>query len=236
MDISTHDTVGPSTAAMVISNKDTMKIDFSVTEKVRDNLSVGQSVRVKKDGNKYKGTISEIGETLDANTGLFKVQAVVNGDERLLSGTTVTVKVDSYRDDSGIVIPYDAVYYSNGEPYVYVAEDGVAKKRDITTGMFDEKHIVITSGLSTGESVITSWASDLRDGAEIEVVPKEGKAEAEKNEDSATKGSEAEKSGEGGSPAEAADETEDKQDKTDQAKESQEKDSASGDTDKKGDN
>ena len=171
--IDPHDTVGPSTAAMIITNKDSMKIDFSVTETVRDNLSVGQKVKVIKDDKKYKGRITEVGEMLDSATGMFKIQAVVNGGDGLLNGTTVTVKVDSYRDDSGIVIPYDAVYYSNGEPYIYVVEDGKAVRRDVETGMFDEKHIVIASGLDAGEQVITSWSADLRDGAEVQVAGEE---------------------------------------------------------------
>ena len=182
VNINPHDTVGPSVAALVISNKDTMKIKFSVPESVRDNLSVGQAVKVKKDGSKINGLITEVGEALDSSTGMFNIEAAVNGGSGLLNGTTVTVKVDSYRDNSGIVIPYDAVYYSNGEPYVYVVESGVARKKDVKTGMFDKKHIVISSGLKAGEQVITSWSADLRDGTEVEAVDKSNsKAQEDKN-------------------------------------------------------
>lgn len=190
LDIDPHDVVTPNTAAMVISNKDSMKIEFSVTENVRDNLSVGQKVKVIKDGNKYKGAITEVGEMLDSSTGMFKIQAVVNGGDGLLNGTTVTVKVDSYRDDSGIVVPYDAVYYSNGEPYLYVAEDGKAVRRDVETGMFDKKHIVIVSGLEEGEQVITSWAADLRDGAEVQIAGTETES-SDENSDSKSEETEA---------------------------------------------
>ncbi|MBR1629296.1 MAG: efflux RND transporter periplasmic adaptor subunit, partial [Lachnospiraceae bacterium] len=182
VNIDPHDTVSPSVAAMVITNKDTMKITFSVPEGVRDNLAVGQKLKVKKDDLKCKGRITQVGEVLDANTGLFEIEAAVSGEKGLLNGTTVTVKVDSYRDNSGIVIPYDAVYYSNGEPYVYVVEGSTAKRRDVKTGMFDKKRIVIASGVKAGEQVITSWSADLRDGAEIEVVDQDSPQEAEENE------------------------------------------------------
>ena len=195
VNIDPHDTVGPSTAAMVISNKDSMKIDFSVTETVRDNLSIGQKVKVIKDGEKYKGAITEIGEMLDGATGMFQIQAVVNGGTGLMSGSTVTVKVDSYRDDSGIVVPYDAVYYSNGAPYLYVIEDGKAVRRDVQTGMFDEKHIVIVSGLEVGEQVITSWAADLRDGAKVQVA---GTEEGSSGENTGSSSEETEKEGQSG--------------------------------------
>ena len=169
IDVEVHDNASPAQAAMVIANKDSMKIEFSVPQNVRDNLYVGQSVRVKKDDSKFKGSITEIGETLDSESGLFKIKAVINGGGELLSGSSVTVKVDSYRDDSGIVVPYDCVYYSNGEPFVYVIENGVAVRKDVTTGMFDEKHIVIIDGVKAGDQVITSWSSDLRDGVKVQV-------------------------------------------------------------------
>ncbi len=51
-----------------------------------------------------------------------------------------------------------------------MAKDGVAVKTDVKTGLFDEKSIVVTKGLKNGDTVITSWSSDLRDGAKIEIA------------------------------------------------------------------
>ena len=38
---------------------------------------------------------------------------------------------------------------------------------DVTTGLYNEDTIAIESGLQEGDEVITSWASGLKNGAEI---------------------------------------------------------------------
>ena len=71
-------------------------------------------------------------------------------------------------------MPYDAVYYDDSQPYVYVAENGIAKRKDVETGIFDMDTITVLSGLSTEDTLITSWSANLREGAEVSVQMKTG--------------------------------------------------------------
>ena len=43
------------------------------------------------------------------------------------------------------------------------------------TGLFNQKDIAILSGLTEGDSIISSWASGLKDGASVEVMSGEDK-------------------------------------------------------------
>jgi hypothetical protein len=47
--------------------------------------------------------------------------------------------------------------------------DGLAKRTNIETGLFDNDNIIVTSGLSATDTVITTWAAQLRDGVEVEI-------------------------------------------------------------------
>ena len=167
VDIEVHDTVNTNTSAMVITNTSNMIVTFKVTEAVRNNLTVGQTVDIYKNGNQCQGVITQIASRLGDNDTMFEIKAAVDGSAGLLTGTTVKVTLDSYNDDSGIVIPYDCLYYSAGEPYIYVAEDGVAQERDVKIGMFNSESVVISEGLSVGETVITSWSGELRNGVKV---------------------------------------------------------------------
>lgn len=80
--------------------------------------------------------------------------------------------VETYSQTDAILIPYDAVYYDNSQPYVYVAVDGLAKRMDVETGIFDEETITVLDGLSTEDVLITSWSANLREGAEVSVKMK----------------------------------------------------------------
>ncbi len=169
--IKEYEIVSTGTEAVLIEDKDNMKVEFSVTEKVRSNLTEGQPIRIEKDDIKVTGQIFEIADVANEQTGLFMVKAYIPGTSGIMSGTTVTVAVDSYMDDSGFVIPNDAVYHSNGQSYVYVVQNGVAARRDVVTGLFDLDRIVIIEGLNDGDRIITSWTSDLNEGDRIKENP-----------------------------------------------------------------
>jgi RND family efflux transporter MFP subunit len=168
--ISVHDYATSTSYAFVISNKDTMIATYYVSEDVRNTFTEGQKITLEKDDNTYSGEIVEIGSAIDQTTGLFKIKAAVTGDTSgLLSGTKATVISDTYHEDNAVIIPYDSVYYDGSQAYVYTVVDGKAKKINIETGLYDNDNIVVTSGLTSSDTVITTWAAQLRDGVEVEI-------------------------------------------------------------------
>ena len=171
-----------SSIAFTISNKNTMQVTFYVTEDVRDEFTAGQAVTVSRGSSTYGGTITEIGNAVDMQKGLFKVKATIYDMPDLASGVTASVTTTCHSAKDVIVIPCDAVYYENGDAYVFVARDGTAVKTPVETGIYDDQNIAITSGLIEGQQVITTWSANLINGCAI-TVP--GQEEAEETADSA---------------------------------------------------
>lgn len=170
VNVKEHDFASPNGPAFVISNKNTMTVTFHVSEGIRNTLHVGQKIQVDRNGKLYDAAITEIGTMIDQNTGLFAVKSCVSTpDASLLTGSSVKVIADTYSQGNAILIPYDAVYYDDSQPYVYVAVDGTARRQDVETGIFDADTITVLSGLTVDEVLITSWSANLRDGAEISV-------------------------------------------------------------------
>lgn len=170
VNVKEHDFASPSGPAFVISNKNTMTVTFNVSEGIRNTLRVGQKIQVDRNGKLYDAAITEIGTMIDQSTGLFAIKSCVNTpDDSLLTGSSVKVIADTYSQNEALLIPYDAVYYDDSQPYVYVAVDGTAKRKDVETGIFDAETITILSGLDEEDILITSWSANLRDGAEISV-------------------------------------------------------------------
>ena len=171
-----------SSIAFTISNKNTMQVTFYVTEDVRDEFTAGQAVTVSRGSSTYGGTITEIGNAVDMQKGLFKVKATIYDMPDLASGVTASITTTCHSAKDVIVIPCDAVYYENGDAYVFVARDGTAVKTPVETGIYDDQNIAITSGLIEGQQVITTWSANLIDGCAI-TVP--GQEKAEETADSA---------------------------------------------------
>jgi len=157
--------------AFVISNGNNKTVTFYVTDDVRQTLTVGQSVRVSSSGKEYQGAVTEVSGVVDATAGLFKIKAVIDNAQDLPDGLVVELSTTAYAVSEAILIPSDALYFEDGNAYVYVARDAAAARVDVTVGLYTADTIAVTGGLSEGEEVITSWSAALKDAAPIRVAP-----------------------------------------------------------------
>lgn len=171
-----------SSPAYTIVNNDTMTVTFQVSEAVKNTLSVGQQITLERNNNTYTASITEVGSSVNPQSGLFQIKAcaAANGTE-LPNGVSVKVSADTYRAENTMIIPYEAVYYENEGAYVYINVDGRAVKTPITTGIFDDDNIVVTSGLQSGDIVVTSWSPQLTDGVLLHEVREEASVEETKD-------------------------------------------------------
>lgn len=177
--IKVNDIASQQNPAYTIVNNDSMTVTFNVSEAVKNTLSLGQNITLERSGNTYEASITEIGASVNQQTGLFQIKALVmvTGNE-LPSGVSVTVKADTYSAQDQILIPYDAVYYENDGAYVYTSVDGVAVKTPVVTGIFNEDTIAVESGLNVGDTVITSWSPKLTDGVQVAPISSAGATDA----------------------------------------------------------
>ncbi len=154
-------------AAFVISNGRNKTVTFYVTDKVRQSLTLGQSVTVSSGGRQYQGSVTEIGGVVDASVGLFKVKAIIDDAQDLPDGLSVELTTTAYSATGAILIPSDALYFEDGNAYVYIAKDGTAVRTDVTVGLYTADTIAVTAGLMEGDQVITTWSASLKNGAPI---------------------------------------------------------------------
>ena len=157
-------------AAYVIISDDGAIASFGVPESTYRMLSLGQAVKVERNGVVYDGSIVEIPLQINPQTGLFTVKAAVKGDtDQLIMGTSVKVTLAAQHAERVLTIPIDCVYYESGDSYTYVLEGNIVRKVSIETGLYDNENMQILSGITEDMPVITTWSSDLRDGLEVRV-------------------------------------------------------------------
>lgn len=154
----------------VISGEGEKKVTFYVTQRMLENLAVGDSLTVEKSGNTYNAMIDEINTMVDDSTGMFKVEAqLTDTDNNAATGSTVKLTVTTGKAENVMTIPVDAVYYSGGNAYVYLYEDGKAKKASIEVGINDDDYVEVIDGLSADDLVVSTWSNNLYEGADIQL-------------------------------------------------------------------
>ena len=174
------------TVAFVISNGNNKTVTFYVTDQVRQTLTPGQEVTVTSDGMVYQGAITEISGVVDASTGLFQVKAVIDAQD-LPDGLAVELSTTAYVVEDAVLVPSDALYFEDGDAYVFLLRDGTAVRVPVTIGLYTTDTIAITQGLTPGDQVITSWSASLKDGAPVRVAG-ESSGETDTGTDSGAEG------------------------------------------------
>lgn len=181
-----HGMVSQSSQLCVITGTGAKIVKFNVTEDVLQNLTLGQTVTVEKNGSSYSGTVTKLTKLVDPQSGLFPVEATLSGADALSDGSSTKLSLVAAKADHTLLVPVDAVYYSGGNPYVYTYENGVVKRVFITTGISDDQNVEVTDGLDGTEQIVNSWTDDIYDGAEVRIADADGQTTGEASTEAAT--------------------------------------------------
>ncbi len=173
-DVEVYDRVNQSGQLCVIAGEGESRITFFVTQRMLANIREGDEVEIQKNRNRYKGKISEISSMVDASSGLFKVKAELENTEEIAIGSTVKLSLVTERAENAMLVPVDAVYYSGGDGYVYLYQEGIARMAPVEVGLYDSEYAEILSGLKGDEQVVSTWSSNLYEGAKIRLKGEEG--------------------------------------------------------------
>lgn len=181
-----HGMVSQSSQLCVITGTGAKVVKFNVTEDVLQNLTLGQTVTVEKNGSSYSGTVTKLTKLVDPQSGLFPVEATLSGADALSDGSSTKLSLVAAKADHTLLVPVDAVYYSGGNPYVYTYENGVVKRVFITTGISDDQNYEVTDGLDGTEQIVNSWTDDIYDGAEVRIADANGQTTGDTSADAET--------------------------------------------------
>ncbi len=96
--------------------------------------------------------------------------ALDNPDRRILPGMFLRADIVKQKEEQAVAVPLYTVVTRNDEQFVYVEEDGKARRRPVETGFTEGWQILIRNGLHIGEKVIIRGHRSVEDGQKVRVV------------------------------------------------------------------
>ncbi len=176
-------TVMPPSPVMVIADVDTMKVEGAISERDLLSIKVGMPARVFVDalrGTKaLTGAVAIINPMVDPRTRTVKVQINLPNPEHLLeTGMSARIILD-LGEREAVAVPDEAVLRGGAaeRSAVFIVDaSGIAKRREVATGVHEEGLVEITKGLQIGERVIRAGHVGLLDGARVQIVETESSA------------------------------------------------------------
>ncbi|MBR1738244.1 MAG: efflux RND transporter periplasmic adaptor subunit [Firmicutes bacterium] len=171
--ISASNMVSAASAPFTIVDMSSVTVDVNVSEKLINFITVGQEVDVTIGtigDDTIKGKIKNISPATD-NTSTYPVKIEIdNKDGKIKPGMFAEIKFKLQESNNAIVVPRNTVINKDGEYYVYVIENGLAKKTDVTVGIDNGVDIEITSGLNEGDEVVTTGQTYVTDGEGVRII------------------------------------------------------------------
>jgi membrane fusion protein (multidrug efflux system) len=174
--------VSPGTPIASLQSVSPIYADFWLPQQVIADVKVGQKVRMQTDifhGSSWNGAIAVINPEVDVATRNVRVRATFeNPDGRLTPGMFVNIDVLSNEKRKVIMIPATGVIFAPYGDSVYVVEEKkdeagktttIAQQRFVRLGERRGDFVAIESGISAGETVVSSGAFKLRNGMAVAV-------------------------------------------------------------------
>jgi membrane fusion protein, heavy metal efflux system len=113
----------------------------------------------------FHGTVQNISASVDPNTRAVVARIVApNPGDLLKKQMYVDVSIESGRVSTGLMVPVSAVLRDDENlPFVYIAlADGSFARRHVTLGYRDSQNYDVTSGLASGDRIVTNGALFLQ--------------------------------------------------------------------------
>ena len=156
------------TSAFSIASGDEMMLSVNVDEMDISSIEAGQKATITFDAiedKEYEGKITNIDKngTTSSGTTKYPVEITVTKEDAMMAGMNASVTITTSEVSNALLIPAIAVTEEGNTSYVYTKKDDktgkLSGKTEVQTGDTDGNNIVITSGLSAGDTVYYSMAA-----------------------------------------------------------------------------
>ena len=165
--------IASGTSIVSIMSYSKMVMEINLPESAINEVKTGQEVFITHytlPTDTIRATVSELSPAISSETRTFKGKLLISNEQmKLRPGMFVKADIVVKKAENTIVIPKEIVMSNRNRKYVYVAEKGFAKVRDIRTGIEDNDNIEVLHGLKPEEQLIVRGYETLRDNSKIKI-------------------------------------------------------------------
>ncbi len=182
--ISVGEYLTPSTVIANLMSINPVKVSFSVPEKYVGQIKLNSSINFITDasGKTYTGKVFAIEPGINQQTRTLQIKALApNPNNELLPGSFAKIKLALSEQKDAILVPSEAVIPVLKGKMVYISKNGKAQQVQVEAGTRTAESVVITSGLSIGDTVLTTGAMALKPDASVKVKIAGSKEHGAKN-------------------------------------------------------
>ncbi|MNR81387.1 Multidrug resistance protein MdtA precursor [compost metagenome] len=159
----------PSSPLFTIAGSGPLELQVNVPEQELASLKVGAPVKVESaafPGQVFNGKIREVSPSVDPQTRQIKAKIDLGKGGPLKVGMFVSGTIQTQSRES-LLVPTTAIQNDGIQAFVYLEDEGKAKRVNIQTGIRNGAKVEVLDGLSVGAPVVIEGGAFLKDGSTI---------------------------------------------------------------------
>ena len=166
--------VMPGMSAFKIVSIDAVYINVPVPENEIGSINIGKPATATVPAlghHEYTGVIDKKGVEANPISRTYAIKIKIsNPKSEHMPGMVCKVFLQ-HEDNKQIIIPNKSVQIAHdNKHFVWIAENGIAKRRFITTGLLNNTGITVESGLREGDSLIVEGYQKVSEGMKITII------------------------------------------------------------------
>ncbi len=162
--------VSPSTRITTLQSSTPIKLDFAIPEKYASQVRVGDKVffRVQSSPKTFEATVYAIEPRIDLNTRTLQLRAIYpNQNAELIAGAFADVELVLQELNNALMIPSEALVPDLNGQKVFLIRNGKVAEPLVEIGLRTDREVQIVSGLSAGDTVLTTGMLQVRSGMTV---------------------------------------------------------------------
>ena len=164
----------PGITAFKLISINKVNVKISIPENEIGSITEGQTAKIvvsALNNAVFTGKIDIKGVAATPLTHTYEANISINNPQlQLMPGMICKVLLSGDADVSEIVVPFHAIQIAaDGNKYVWLADDGIAKRRHVKTGNLTNNGIIVTDGLTEGDKLIIEGFQKVSEGSKISI-------------------------------------------------------------------
>lgn len=166
MDLKVGQAVMPGMSGIRVINANKLTAKAQVAESYASRVNQGDKVQIILPDlpDTVSTRISFASKTIDPVSRSFNVEIKLPSNRNYRPNMLAVLKIIDYQNSKAFVIPVNAIQKAEIGDYVFVSENGKAKRVNIQTGRISEGRAEILSGIKSGDKVIVAGMDGLSPG------------------------------------------------------------------------
>ena len=171
-DVDPGDRIGPNTMITTLDDRSELLVSFDLPESFIGEFKIGDPVQLETWNTsmpRVTGEIVDIGSRIDPANRSFVARArVPNSDDALRPGMSFRVGAEVVGERYA-VIPETGVQWGANGAYVWLADNGEARRVPVQVIQRREGRVLVDADLAAGSIVVVEGTQSVRDGSPVEV-------------------------------------------------------------------